>query len=83
MEIDNSYNLCSSKIQLLRPVKVLSEKKTWELVLNNAEFEQAIRVKICKAPEKPCNWPSQPNYKSWCHQEYSSRILYSVRLDGT
>ncbi|XP_017039039.1 protein spaetzle isoform X2 [Drosophila ficusphila] len=81
---DDLTYLCNSNRRYMYPKKGLKSDNTWQLIVNNEEYKQAIQIEECEGAGEPCQFTSNfpQSYKPTCTQHYVLRNLASIKNDG-
>ncbi|XP_026839660.1 protein spaetzle isoform X8 [Drosophila erecta] len=76
--------LCSSTRRLVYPRKGIVADNTWQYIVNNDEYKQAIQVEECEGDGQPCDFAANfpQNYNPICKQHYTQQTLASIKNDG-
>nr|AAF98125.1 spatzle alternatively spliced isoform 11.5 [Drosophila melanogaster] len=76
--------LCRSIRKLVYPKKGLRADDTWQLIVNNDEYKQAIQIEECEGADQPCDFAANfpQSYNPICKQHYTQQTLASIKSDG-
>ncbi|XP_017083004.2 protein spaetzle isoform X10 [Drosophila eugracilis] len=75
---------CKSTRRLMYPKKGMKTDNTWQLIVNNDDYKQAIQIEECEEEGQPCDYATNfPNtYKPFCKQLYMQQSLASIKNEG-
>ncbi|XP_032579356.1 protein spaetzle isoform X15 [Drosophila sechellia] len=76
--------LCRSIRKLVYPKKGMRADDTWQFIVNNDEYKQAIQIEECEGADQPCDFAANfpQSYNPICKQHYTQQTLASITSDG-
>lgn len=81
--LSTKVEFCESKIHTIYPKIAKNIENSWNFVINQPKYHQAIRIELCSQSDEPCLFSNlfPMGYKTKCTQKYMKQPLLS--LDGS